>query len=110
MQSHKDMEHQAKDFEARFLRKLEGRAELAVAARASEITGGKEGDPELASWEANGVHVVKRPDDSQGILRISIGGHGSFDMNYCTFRGDKEACISLLKLAIAALRREPEGR
>ena len=103
MQSHKDAEH-------RFFKKLEGRAELAVAARASEITGGKAEEPELAKWEASGVHVVKRPDDSQGILRISVGGHDSFSVNYCTFRGNKEACIKLLQLAIAALRREPEGK
>jgi hypothetical protein len=100
MQSHKDAEH-------RFLQKLEGRAELAVAAGASEITGGKPNEPELSKWQASGVYVVKRPDDSQGILRISVGGHDSFSLNYCTFRGDKEKCIKLLQLAIAALRREP---
>lgn len=103
MQSHKDAEH-------RFLQKLEGRAELAVAAEACKITGGEFHEPELAKWQASGVHVVKRPDDSQSILRISVGGHDSFSLNYCTFRGDKEKCIKLLQMAIAALRREPNSK
>ena len=93
--------------ERRFLRKLEGRAELVSAAKASAIAAD---GPLLAEWEVNGIHVIKRPDDSQGILRISVGGcDAPIRYHYCTFRGDKEQCIALLEAALAAMRQQPAG-
>lgn len=75
---------------------------------ASVIAGGSPGEPKLASWEWGGVYVVQRPPDPQGILRVSIGGGEELpvSLNYCTFRGDREACIALLKKALDALRNE----
>lgn len=67
-----------------------------------------DGEPLLAEWQSNGVHVMQRPDDSQGILRISIGGGKTpIPLNYCVFRGARGACIDLLRKALKALK-EPE--
>ncbi len=88
-----------------FFRKLDGRADLARAVGASKMTGGGEGEPVLAQGKVDGVHVVQRPDDSQGILRISVGGGTPHDIDYCIFRGNREACLALLKRVTSALEK-----
>lgn len=92
-----------------FMDKLLARADRMREQKLSEITAGKEGEPELARWNANGIEVVVRPNDPQGILRISVGGGDQtpVPLNYCTIRGDVGACISLLEQAIRALRKSP---
>jgi len=77
----------------------------------SEITAGSPNEPILARWKAtNGVEVVHRPNDPQGILRISVGGgHDTpVQLDYCTIRGGVGKCIELLERAIAALKESPE--
>lgn len=104
MQTHEDSDAR------RFVDRLEKRAEEAKQRGDGQITAGMQGEPILAKWDANGVQVVVRPDDPQGILRISIGGGHDLpvNLNYCTIRGDVGKCISLLEKAIAALRACPE--
>lgn len=91
-----------------FMRELEGRAQLIKAAERSQIASGFDGERVLDKWEANGVQVVQRPDDIQGILRISIGGGEQLpvSLNYLTFRGDRGKCVDLLRKALAALEAE----
>src|SRR6185369_18079838 len=98
MQTHEDSD-------SPFMRRLRERADQVSAARGSEITAGKPGEKPPAEWFANGVNVKRLPDDEQGILRISIGGGDLTPerMNYCVFRGDREACMKLLRAALIAL-------
>ena len=110
MDSHFDREHRQIPTKSHFLKELERRAKKIREAGQSQITGGIEGEEELARWEHGGIHVVVRPDDPQGIIRISIGGGHDLpvNLNYCTIRGDVGKCIALLEQAIAALRACPE--
>ncbi len=89
--------------DADYLASLEEKAKRMRKAGESEITGGKEGEPELAKWSKAGVDVTKRPDDEHGILRVSVGGNE--DMAYCVFRGKRAECIRLLRRALKALTR-----
>ncbi len=85
-------------------KRLEERARSMEADGLSKITAGFLGEPELAKWFHEGIHVIKRPDDEQGILRVSCGGGiRGVDMNYCTFRGNRKKCIDLLRHVIEAL-------
>lgn len=104
--THEDNPHLAAQREA-FMKKLEGRAEKMRGL--SEITAGKEGEKELASWKAHGMNVCVRPDDPHGILRISVGGGDKtpVPLNYCTVRGNIGDCINLLERAIRALKASP---
>lgn len=97
MQTHDDM-----DFD---MRRLEERASRMAREGLSQITSGKRGEQALAKYDAQGVHVVKMPDDEQGILRISIGGGiPNVNVNYCTYRGDKQRCIEMIEKALGALK------
>ena len=88
--------------------RLEKRASEMMGAHASAITAGKPDEEPGVTVEVDakslvkGVHITKRPDDEQGILRISIGGVIG-DFCYCTYRGDRKACRAMLKAAIRAL-------
>ena len=116
MQTHEDSDvprevREWRDQQAKKLRepfdfkRLEDRAKKIVSEGGSEITAGKPGEPVLAQWKSEGVYVTQRPDDEQGILRISVGGGlTSVDLNYCVFRGDRVACAELLAKAVEALR------
>lgn len=54
------------------------------------------------------MYCVRRPDDEQGILRISVGGGvQTVDVNYCVYRGDLAKCLHLLRMAICALEECP---
>ena len=114
MQTHEDsdfIQHLRHDF----MDRLQQRADQCVKDKSSEITGGKEGEKPLAVWRHKGMQVTHRPDDEQGILRISIGGivevplHGKLPVHfeYCVIRGSVGQCIDLLERAIAALRQAP---
>lgn len=113
MQTHEDSNHHfppsKKSIADRFLKEIEGRAELVKMAERSQITAGFDGEPVLAKWESNGVQVVQRPPDSQHVLRISIGGgdHLPISLNYLTFRGDRGMCVDLLRKALKALETDP---
>lgn len=107
MQTHTNESH----LRSEFLRLLTERAEVGKKSGNASITAGGDGEPELAKWNAsNGMQVVHRPDDPQGILRISIGGGRDTPepLDYCTIRGGVGKCIELLESAIAALKESPE--
>lgn len=75
----------------------------------SVVAAGSPGEPILAEWDRGRIHVVKRPDDEQGILRISVGGGiERVKLDYCVFRSDRTACAFLLEQAALALRETPE--
>ena len=102
MQTHEDQDAR------NWLRGLEEKADRMQSAQKSEITAGKQGEPVLAEWKANGVDVRQRPPDEHGILRISIGGGATpLPLNYCVFRGDHGACVDLLRMALVALESGP---
>ena len=106
MQSHLDDDSPIqREMREQFMERLRGRAEKIHGEGRSTITGGRKGEKILAEWESEGVGVRQLPADEQGILRISIGGgeHTPVVVNYCVFRGDRAACIKLLKRALAAL-------
>jgi len=100
MQTHDD-----RDFGRQFMEKLEGRAKKMVEQQMSTITSGFPGETAIDAWiGAGGIHVTKMPDDEQGILRISVGGGiPTLDGDYCTFRGNRAACLDLLSRALTAL-------
>ena len=99
MQTHEDRD---------FYERLEQRAAEAVKHDMSRITGGMSGEPELAAWESHGIHAIQRPNDEQGILRISIGGGvPGHDINYLVFRGPADLCESLMLRALQAIRARP---
>lgn len=114
MQTHDDSNHafppSKKSIADRFMKELDGRADLVKLAERSKMTAGFDGEPVLAKWESNGVQVVQRPPDPQQILRISIGGgdHLPVSLNYLTFRGDRGMCVDLLRKALKALETDPE--
>lgn len=71
MQTHTDASHR----QSAFFDELRKRAEVGKQSGNAGITAGHEGEEELARWKAsNGMEVCHRPDDPQGILRISVGG------------------------------------
>lgn len=101
MQTHDD-----RDARREWLDSLEKKAERMQSAKQSEITAGKEDEPILAEWKANGISVRHLPSDEHGILRISIGGGTTpLPLNYCVFRGNHSACIDLLNKALVALKK-----
>lgn len=97
MQTHDDDEHRRSEF----LSQLQARADRMRERGESRITAG---DEPLEQWEYEGIHCRQLPDDAQGILRVSIGGGAlGVEMDYCVHRGERSACISLLRRALAAL-------
>jgi hypothetical protein len=113
MDSHLDSDSPARSRIAKlFMDELEQRAGKIKSMERSKITGGTDGEPTLAEWQAEGVHVRQLPDDPQGILRISVGGgnHLPVSVNYLVFRGDRSACIDQLRRALKALEADhPES-
>lgn len=109
MQTHFDDSHgNDKSKEIVFMRELMERAKKAEQERSSLIASA--GVP-TAEWLAkNGMHVRHLPDDAQGITRISIGGGDNLPVvvNYCAIRGTVEQCVTLLEMAIEALRGKPD--
>lgn len=114
MQTHDDKDQftlmQRELTKEEFLDRLAARADRMREAKQSTITAGTEDEPLLAQWKAHGMTVNIRPDDPQGILRISVGGGSKtpVPLNYCVVRGDISACIDLLERAIRALKAGPE--
>ena len=105
MQTHDDRD---------FWERLEERARKTVLEAASKITTGTPDEPVLAAWEAYGIYVERRPDDEQGILRVSVGGGVSLELkkniDYCVFRGDPTRCAHMLEQAALALRQGEPNR
>ncbi len=101
MQTHDDDSHVSA-----FLKALKARAAEMSAKQLSQITAGSDGEPVLSSFSSHGVRVQRRPDDSQGILRISIGGGDRLPvrLDYCTYRGDLAPCVLLLEKVLLALK------
>ena len=100
MQTHSDFDF---DFDL-----LKERAKKAMEDGCGEITAGAPGERPLGQWKYGRLLVTKRPDDEQGILRISTGGGISGeDLDYCVFRGDRTKCAILLEMAAKALREIP---
>jgi len=101
MDSHLDSDSRRSEF----LEQLRASSETIHSQGRSKITGGSDGEPVLSRWESCGIGVMQRPADPQGVLRISVGGGEDLpvNVNYCVFRGDREACITLLKRALAAM-------
>jgi len=84
---------------------LHAKAKRMMAEEASQITAGKDGEPIIGEWDVHGVHVVHRPNDESGCLRISVGGGevNGEPVVYCVFRGDREACAKMLERAARAM-------
>ncbi len=106
MQTHDDFDAYQKMAGKQFdMDRLKDRADKMAREGLSQITAGKRGEQAIAKYDAKGVHVVKMPDDEQGILRISIGGGVPMvNVNYCTYRGDKQRCIEMIEKALEALK------
>ena len=100
MQTHDDLQHR----DDPYMRRLKERADEAMRNSASQITAGYPNEKAIDEYLANDVYVTQRPDDEQGILRISVGGGvRNRNVNYCVFRGDRKRVIDLLKKAVVAL-------
>lgn len=94
--------HSDKDF----LDQLEARADRMRENLESRITAG---DAAIEEWTDEGITVRRLPNDPQGILRISVGGCDiPTRLHYCTFRGEREACIRELESALRALKAGPK--
>lgn len=105
MQTHDDNDFREKMIESFDMQRLKDRAAKMEREGLSQIASGKRGEQALAKYDAQGVHVRKMPDDEQGILRISIGGGiPSVNVNYCTYRGDRQRCIEMIEKALGALK------
>lgn len=102
MQTHED-----RDFRVlQFMSRLQERAEKSMKHKMAKITAGEDGEPVIDSFDRNGFCCVQRPDDEQGILRISVGGGSGviMDDQYCVFRGDRTRCAYMLEQAAKSLR------
>jgi len=95
------------DFDAKrsaFMKHLQARAEQMKEKGMSQIASGAKEERPLSEWKSGRFGVRHMPDDSQGILRISIGGGNTpLPVDYITFRGEKNECIHLLRQALAVL-------
>ncbi len=110
MDSHFDSDHRSqKQRRSEFMRELEIRADTIRSLGKSRMTGGEDDEPVISRYESCGIGVIQRPNDAQGILRISVGGGEDLpvNVNYLVFRGDRAACIKLLKRALTALEVGP---
>ena len=102
MQTHED-----RDVPDPFLGRLKERADECMKHQMADITAGTPGEEIVDEWRHGRLTVTHRPDDEQGILRISIGGGAQlakYDGDYCVFRGNRTACAYLLEQAAKALR------
>lgn len=101
MQTHNDYNHRP----SQLLEALREKADRMVANKQSEITAGKEGEKDLASWKHGDIQVRHMPDDEHGVLRISAGGstEPGLPFNYLVFRGDVGKCEALLRKALVAI-------
>ena len=92
----------------KWLASLKERAAEMESSGQSTIAAGEPGDAAIAEWQYGTVTVRHMPEDQRGVLRISIGGGPTpVNVDYCTFRGDREACISLLSKALNAMMKGP---
>jgi hypothetical protein len=98
MGTHFDSDHGKK---RDVLQELRLKSELLTELGKNRVTN----DRVLEEWQHCGVRVQMLPDDEQGVLRISIGGHPDHKPSeYCNFRGDQGRCISLLQRCLAAMQ------
>ena len=96
-----------RDFTDADFASLKAKADKMFSSGASSITGGKKGEKPIRQWEHDGMHVKKMPVDEQGLLRVSVGGGVKYrgeSMDYCVYRGSREACLAILEEAVAAMR------
>jgi len=101
MGSHSDLDHRRDDF----VKELRLRAEIM-----SDLSMNREqSEKPLAEWKHGTMRCQVRPNDRQGIVRISIGGGDELPVSveYCNVRGDMAECVKLLARALAALQARP---
>ena len=98
MGSHVDTDHGKL---SRILEELRLKSEVLSDLGKNRVTN----DRVLEQWGHDGIRVQMLPDDKQGVLRISIGGHPDINPSeYCHFRGDQSKCIALLERCLAAMK------
>lgn len=98
MATHSDADHGKK---SRILEELRLKAELMTEVGQNRMTH----DKVIEEWTHDGLRVQMLPDDPQGVLRISAGGHDEIKPSeYCNFRGDQGKCIALLEKCLAAMK------
>ena len=98
MGSHQDIDH---DFKKKILDELKAKSEVLSDLGKNRVTN----DRVVEEWVHARMRVQMLPDDQQGVLRISIGGHPDLHpSDYCNFRGDQGKCIALLETALAAMK------
>ncbi len=91
--------------------RMKQRAALAKKNKLSAITMGAADENPLAKWDAEGMTVRKFQDDEQDVLRISVGGGvDGEDIDYCTYRGNRQRCLNLLYQACRALESRPDAQ
>lgn len=95
MGSHRDTDHAA------ILEDLRRRAEIMKDLGKNRIANEKV----VEEWTHDAIRVQMLPNDPNGVLRISIGGHDDLKPSeYCNFRGDQGRCIRLLERCLAAMK------
>ena len=88
------------------LERLRVRSQALTRGALNTITAG-DAPIESARVRIDGVDidVAKLPDDPDGVLRVSIGGHnepGGIGV-YCRFRGNKSDAVDALKKCLRAI-------
>lgn len=102
MGSHMDRDHGGEST-ADILRHLRAKAEVLGDLGKNRVANGKV----IRQWDAGGIRVQELPEDEQGVIRISIGGHPEITPSeYCNFRGDQSKAIDLLERCLAAMKSE----
>lgn len=108
MDTHADSEFKTPEDIQRLMEKLQDKATRLSAAGENRITSGTPGEPEVAQ-SVGQVLCIQRPDDPDGILRVSLGEgpepitFGTASV-YCVFRGDPRDVIELLERAFHAMQ------
>lgn len=98
MGSHQDLDH---DERSRVIDELRCKAEVLSDLGRNRVTN----DKVLEQWNHDGIRVQMLPEDRNGVLRISIGGHPGIERSeYCNFRGDQQQCIRLLERCLQAMK------
>ena len=100
MGSHMDTDHRESE-RKRVLKQLRLKSELL-----SELGKNRHNNQRvLEQWTHDRIRVQMLPEDEQGVLRVSIGGHPEIKPSeYCNFRGDQGRCIALLERALKAMK------
>jgi len=84
-----------------------------ILYRAGSEPGGNDEEEWLERWQdpRNGMNCGKLPDDSHGVIRVSVGGGAGLPIthDYCVYRGERAEAIQLLKTALNALQDHQEG-